>query len=274
MNEIEIEFFCFFIASIYFFSVFLNRQTEYGDWHTAFLTLFFFVYILLIQRLDFIFNLLKKWVTIKIKFDSSFIPKRKMHLTRNVLKEKNLLNSKIIDLTDSNIRTVDPGTFHGLTNLKMIYLNTNQIISLDKYTFHGLTNLDTIFLHSNQIRTIDQNIFQGLKNLQWIYLSYNEITSIHPNTFYGLTNLERINLSCNKISSIDQFTFEGLKNLKEINLSCNQISYVDVKTFINLKNLTMINLDENFFSNHNINELFEKLPKTVSISFDNQKKLL
>lgn len=63
--------------------------------------------------------------------------------------------SKSLDLSGSNIRSVDKFTFSGLLNVKSIYLTYNRIDKLDKETFKGLVNLNEIQLAGNRLAKID-----------------------------------------------------------------------------------------------------------------------
>lgn len=98
-----------------------------------------------------------------------------------------------IDLSSSNLDTIDLGTFNGFNNLEVIYLEDNQINRIEKGLFNNLYNLRELWLESNNLISINRNAFEGLNNLELVCLNNNPISTLFP---AGLVAICATNLKC------------------------------------------------------------------------------
>ena len=107
------------------------------------------------------------------------------------------LNSVIeMDLSDKNIRTLQPDDFVGLTAVTHIYLDRNQLTSLPV------------------------NIFYGLNTVKVIDLDYNKISQVTAETFTHLPALRKLRMRDNPLSrELKEELREKLSHLDDLELS-------------------------------------------------------
>lgn len=102
----------------------------------------------------------------------------------------------VLDLRNTNLKTIDPTSFHSL--------------------MEGLLKLD---LSYNSIKIISDYMFQNLYKLQILNLELNLISNLHGvsvlslNTMVELCKLKVLNLRNNSISMIDRYSFSTLSML-------------------------------------------------------------
>ncbi|XP_041464713.1 toll-like receptor 3 [Lytechinus variegatus] len=161
-----------------------------------------------------------------------------MHIVPGVFRPLIALLS--LDLSNSKIETLEPGSFRGLTSLKSLYLNDNCIKRISADTFSGLGNLVSLFLRKSKIVALEPGSFQGLASLRSIYLSDNRITSISTNTLSGLDNLISLYIKNNLLRFLDKRIFAATPNLHILSLSNNVIRTVQKDTFFPKSNITFI----------------------------------
>ncbi|XP_034944600.1 adhesion G protein-coupled receptor A3 [Chelonus insularis] len=126
-----------------------------------------------------------------------------------------------LDLSKSNIHTIEPGTFKNLTNLRRLDLSNNKITALNEGNFIGLENLERLDLSKNEISSIDSVAFRPLANLKKLDLSANKLSTLDTSLFHDLLALERLKLSGNALKSLSEGTFHGLKLLRQLDLTNN-----------------------------------------------------
>ena len=178
----------------------------------------------------------------------------------------------MIDLSDTDLTSIETQTFNDLDNLVELQLDNNELTEIKELTFEKLVKLKSLHLNNNQISFLRNHenhvqiddavekekinlslIFKGLENLLNLFLHYNEITEIDSNVFNSnLNKLQVLYLNQNKISVIKENTFDNLVSLKKIRLDNNNIiSIENFNVFSKLSNLELVNLQQNNFSNQN-----------------------
>ncbi len=142
---------------------------------------------------------------LKIKFKNKIIEEKaensleKLNISiKNGIYEKDLKDITKLDLSNSEIKTIDDDFIDDIKKLKK------------------LTEVD---LSGNEIKDISP--LGDLKKLKKLYLSDNEIEDISP--LGNLKKLTELNLSKNKIKNISPL--ENLKNLTNLDLSENKDIY-------------------------------------------------
>ena len=80
-----------------------------------------------------------------------------------------------LDLSDRNIRALQPHDFHGFTSLTHLYLDSNHITSLPANVFQGLNNLKVLDLDFNQISQLIVPTFTRLPSLRTLRLRDNPL---------------------------------------------------------------------------------------------------
>jgi len=112
-----------------------------------------------------------------------------------------LSNLQLLDLSENNIKSIDPETFANLQNLELLQLDQNQIISIDPQTFANLSNLLQLNLNQNQLTALDPQTFAKLTNLRSLSLDQNQLTAIDPGTFSNLQDLRELDLQMNPMTA-------------------------------------------------------------------------
>jgi Leucine-rich repeat (LRR) protein len=181
-------------------------------------------------------------------------------------------NIAYIDLSDTDLASIEIATFMGLDKLVELKLDNNQLYEIKELTFEKLNSLKVLKLnnnhisfatsHVNQSQTNSKEvnglinlsfIFKGLDNLQELYLHYNEIKEVDSNILNrNLNKLQVLYLNHNQLKFIKQNTFDNLVSLKKLRLDNNDIISIDnMDVFSKLSNLEMVNIQHNSFSNQN-----------------------
>nr|CAD7443888.1 unnamed protein product [Timema bartmani] len=158
-----------------------------------------------------------------------------------------------IRISNSNISTIPPDAFIGLSAVDMIILEKNNIRIIDPYAFRGLakflriglTKLTELSISRNKLEEIKKGIFSNLTSLEFLDLSVNRIQRIESGSFSDLSNLERLDLYLNTIEHINRYTFHGLYNLTSLSMNSNFLKIIKRDTFINTPNLLSLSLGSN-----------------------------
>lgn len=158
---------------------------------------------------------------------------------------RNMTELVKINLSNNKLTSVDPELFVGLTKLKEINLSSNFITNIKHSTLHGLNNLRWIWLQNNNIESIDSALFSNLTSLAYIHLDHNKLKTLDKKIFNGLKKLQVINLSNNKLATIDKHLLNGLISLDCIDMSNNKLKAIEYETFYGLSKLSHINLSYN-----------------------------
>ena len=154
----------------------------------------------------------------------------------------------ILDLTrrfHSDVTTLKPGDFAGLTNLTNLWLFHNQLTTLPPNLFTGLTALQTLDLSHNQLTTLPPNLFAGLTALQRLDLGHNQLTTLPPDIFKGLTNLQSLSLNVNRLTALPPDIFKDLSSLHTLNLRGNALTALPSDVFKDLSSLHTLELGAN-----------------------------
>ena len=150
-----------------------------------------------------------------------------------------------LNISDSNIRSLNADDFDGLSALRNINLSGNRIESLPEDVFDGLSALTKINLNGNRIESLPEDVFDGLSALTKINLNGNRIESLPEDVFDGLSALTEINLSGSGIKSLPEDVFDGLSALTTLYLNGNPIESLPEDVFDGLSALTKIKLQGN-----------------------------
>ncbi|XP_040908697.1 leucine-rich repeat and immunoglobulin-like domain-containing nogo receptor-interacting protein 1 [Toxotes jaculatrix] len=131
-------------------------------------------------------------------------------------------DTKVLNLTHNNIKTLVHQQFQTLTQLLDLDLSDNLLAVVELETFLGLQSLLTLRLARNHLKIIPVGTFAGLPNLQLLDISSNEILVFLDFTFRGLTALQHIKAADNDLVFISHQAFTGLTSLQELHLDgCN-----------------------------------------------------
>ena len=154
-------------------------------------------------------------VTTTVKPSYSTAPSQnEVHLNRTYLElifgQLNDLVS--IDLSNSNINTMDSATFSGLNKIEVLNLQKNKLTKIDGTVFKELISLKKLILESNNIVQFDKNALVGLLNLELVCLAENPISTFFESS---IKDICRTNPKCvviNKLQFLIQNYFLIKKN--------------------------------------------------------------
>ncbi|KAM3861521.1 toll-like receptor 5 [Diretmus argenteus] len=126
----------------------------------------------------------------------------------------------------ANLPDPDLSTFEGLNNstITTLDLSRSNIFSLQMGVFSPLKNAIIIDISSNKVNQINEKAFYGLQgHLRLLNLSSNLLGEIRSHTFDFLTDLRVLDLSYNHIGVLGYKSFSGLPNLRMLDLTGNSL---------------------------------------------------
>uniref|UniRef100_A0A3P8VE91 Reticulon 4 receptor n=1 Tax=Cynoglossus semilaevis TaxID=244447 RepID=A0A3P8VE91_CYNSE len=156
-------------------------------------------------------------------------------------------NLTVLWLYSNNISYIEAGAFYGLEKLEELDIGDNSNLrTISPTAFRGLTKLHTLHLHRCGLSELPIGVFRGMFSLQYLYLQDNHILTLHDDTFVDLANLTYLYLHNNKIKIVTNNMFRGLINLDRLLLHENRVFYVQPRAFSDLGKLKSLFL---FFNN-------------------------
>jgi Leucine-rich repeat (LRR) protein len=100
------------------------------------------------------------------------------HLSAQQFVGKNRL--EYLYANNSNIHSIENGTFDEMKNLRVVHLNNNHLRKLHGYEFKELVLLNELYLNHNQLTHIGKSAFNHMKFLRIIDLSDNKLVDFNP----------------------------------------------------------------------------------------------
>ncbi|KAK9708699.1 Leucine rich repeat [Popillia japonica] len=142
-------------------------------------------------------------------------------LGSDAFKSAGLMNLQRIFIKSCRLREIHKDAFRDLIILVEVDLSDNEIRSLDPETFHGNERLRHVYLNGNPLRRLEEDQFPTLPNLKTLHLAECLLEFIHENALRNLLNLETINLSLNRLHNLTERSFKNLSSLKSLALDGN-----------------------------------------------------
>ena len=110
-------------------------------------------------------------------------------------------------------------TISELSSITQLELSNRNIRALQPHDFHGFTSLTQLYLDSNQITSLPANVFQGLNNLKVLDLDFNQISQLTVQTFTRLPALRTLRLRDNPLpQEIKSQLRTQLSHLRELEM--------------------------------------------------------
>ena len=157
---------------------------------------------------------------------------------------------KVLDLSHSQISSIEAGSFVQLENLESLYLHHNYLENFKSNCFKGLVKLKHLglsFCNSYGDVILEDNCFSDLTKLEELQLNNNPMNDLRLTSkiFKGLVSLLYLTLdSCHILmdDSTEEGCFSDLQNLRKLNLRNNRIPILKKSLFKGLSSLTTIYL--------------------------------
>lgn len=121
-----------------------------------------------------------------------------------------------IDLSSSNITSIEPHTFHGCMSLKNLKFN-DEITSIKEYAFYGNKSLSILDL-PNELISIGEHAFELCQGLTALRLNSN-LTTVSSYAFSGCVNVSKMIINSTSLLDFesDNHIFENLgKNKNDL----------------------------------------------------------
>ena len=154
-------------------------------------------------------------------------------------------NLEILDLGDTRLPALHPGTLNGMRNLRRLYLDHNDLRNVQYMNFfEGLRAVNLSFLDAsyNRLHDLPQGFEEYGKNLLTYNLDGNQIeSSIFKDRQQYFPRLYDLSESHNIKASFLGKTFNTLATVKRIDMSCNPFRQLDLSTFAGMHSYERIN---------------------------------
>ncbi|UJR35363.1 hypothetical protein I4U23_028120 [Adineta vaga] len=136
-----------------------------------------------------------------------------------------------------------------LPNLKSIDLSNNQIRTVDpadsfRTCFTNVTDLDVSY---NNITNFPSPMIYNMQNLQNLDFQHNQLTDVPGYAFQNISNMETLDFSYNSLTT---FELWALLVMKTADFRHNQISMITNKYFYQMPNITSIGIKEIFLGDN------------------------
>lgn len=139
--------------------------------------------------------------------------------------QKNIAN---VQVTDSNLKSLDEDFFMGLKLVENLVLSGNhQLRKIQSNAFKNVAQLKSLILANNKISSLEDDVFLGLRKLKVLDLRGNQLRSIPAGLLQPLKTLENLDLSGNKLKTIEKGVFDNRISLKTVDLSQNLLENLD-----------------------------------------------
>lgn len=161
---------------------------------------------------EFIQSSLGKLIKIKGCAIGSYVTKEDLFITREMLKIKLIyktLKNFNCESLDKQIRCEHIHLIEiNVQNLTYLDLSSSNIVSMELDSFDGMVNLKELNLSRNKIERLEDNVFRGLTNLQVLNLMQNNILFIESLAFVDIKfSLKKLGLGveCMRMSFVEEF---------------------------------------------------------------------
>ncbi|KAI3359379.1 hypothetical protein L3Q82_002882 [Scortum barcoo] len=149
-----------------------------------------------------------------------------------------LWSLRVLVLTNSQIKEIQPQAFFSLSFLEKLDLSWNQLTSLPVDFSASLSALRELRLEHNNLRHIAGYSLEYLDNMEKLDLSYNQLVMVGHGVFRGLSRLRQLYLHNNRLTVVQQGSLDMLPGLETnyryaiIRSSCNNFSKVTVSSSV------------------------------------------
>ncbi|KAJ8308656.1 hypothetical protein KUTeg_013530 [Tegillarca granosa] len=127
---------------------------------------------------------------------------------------ENLVNLRILDLSNNKLKVINPNVFSGLKYLNKLILSDNkELTQIMTEAFYCLENVHILRIVRTKLKTMEENAFYGMTSLDFLDLSNNSLSVLNKGVFNGLTSVKYLDIRYNMIYNIYRGMFSKLPNL-------------------------------------------------------------
>ena len=253
------------------------------------------------SSLDYVMNCTQRQCTGTPEFDlswrwlGSLSDMNKLYLRDNMIENvtrfSELKYLQVIDLTNSQVKTITKGAFSPCDSLKALILAENLLHEAPASYFEGLEHLEILDLSSNGIKVLHTGDLSVFQNLRVLRLQRNGLHTIDTGALDNLRSLEylhlednslrefeldmsnkkliELNLQRNNLAEIKRGEFFFGDNLEFLDLEANQIKRVETGAFSGAGNLRVLNLKGNLIDRLEVGVLNDVLSLEDLVLDDN-----
>uniref|UniRef100_A0A0K2T2M9 Tolllike receptor 6 [Tribolium castaneum] n=1 Tax=Lepeophtheirus salmonis TaxID=72036 RepID=A0A0K2T2M9_LEPSM len=203
-----------------------------------------------LETLDLSYNQIWYFM-INNPFVSNIIVKNNALATLEEDSLKNVVNLKLLDLSNNVIENLPLNFVSESYLLEEIILSNNSILYLPDEVFNNQSSLTTLDLSGNRLQSISSKVFSGCgMRLKKLDLSYNDLKGLSSNAFLELSALHTLNLNYNSLYKLPSLQSIG-KTLTNLYLSSNFLGseMEDIGLIDDLESLSHLTLNHNGIEN-------------------------
>lgn len=149
---------------------------------------------------------------------------------------------RVLEITESQLRTVSDFAFTGLSALQLLNLSRNNLTTVKTWSDDQLGELHMLDLRRNAISSLHKYAFKHYPNLLKLNLAVNHISDIPDELFRFVPLLKYLNLGKNSLGAIDSHTFKHLHKLIHLELKHNQIEFIESEAFVGCTHMKVLHL--------------------------------
>ncbi|XP_069033793.1 phospholipase A2 inhibitor beta [Embiotoca jacksoni] len=154
----------------------------------------------------------------------------------------------LLELGGNNLSVIGTQAFSGLWSLRVLLLTSSQIKEIQPKAFFSLSFLEKLDLSWNQLTTLPADFSTSLSALRELRLEHNNLRYISGYSLEYLDNMEKLDLSSNQLGSLGPGVFRGLSRLRQLYLNNNQLTVVQQGSLDMLPGLEVLQLNNNNIS--------------------------
>lgn len=184
------------------------------------------------------------------------------------------LNTKILDLSDTDITSINVAAFSGLeSSLEVLKLHVKAMNSFPTQAIKDLKNLKQIEFKGFDFAQLPQNALSGLTNLEIVSFDTCQLTTLNSADFTSQVNsLREVYLIHNQFTTVPTQALSTLNQLVTLDLSENQIHTIPTDAFATMNALQGLALSQNGLNTITSGAFngVEDTLKTLSLSNNNE----
>ena len=159
------------------------------------------------------------------------------------------LDTKVIKMSQMNVRDIPPNAFSYLPDLESIEFNNCNIQSLQGCSFAGMPSIKKIYLVKTVIENIQRYAFRDLWSITVIQLDSCRIGRIKPFGFYNLHEISQFTIVDTHIQNFYNFALYNVTNIERWIVTRSNFSDIVTGAFDQISDIRNTEIHMNKFWN-------------------------